>query len=74
MGETTSTWKDPLHSSDSEHPWMKDRNSKGRGGAFRINRGERSFISAPGDPTDGIAPSGMNASSVLSNPFDKHST
>ena len=43
MGETTSTWKVPLHSSDSEHPWMKRRESKGKGGAFDINRGERSF-------------------------------
>jgi len=43
MGETASTWNVPLHSSDSEHPWMKRRASKGKGGAFRINRGERSF-------------------------------
>jgi hypothetical protein len=43
MGETTSTWNVPLHSSDSEHPWMKRYNSKGKGGAFDIKRGERSF-------------------------------
>ena len=55
MGETASTWKDPLHSSDSEHPWMKRYNSKGKGGAFDINRGERSFIGSAGDPTAGIS-------------------
>ena len=43
MGETASTWKTPLHSSDSEHRWMKRYDSKGKGGAFDINRGERSF-------------------------------
>jgi hypothetical protein len=56
MGETTSTWKDPLHSSDTEHEWQKRYASKGKGGAFDINRGERSFISAPGNPTAGIGP------------------
>ena len=74
MGETTSTWKDPLHSSDSEHHWMKIRESKGKGGPFRINRGEHGFVSAPGDPTAGIEHPGVNASSVLTNPFDKHSS
>ena len=69
MGETTSTWSLPLHSSDSEHPWMKDRNSKGSGGPLRINRGEQSF---PRDADDAAGP-GANASSVLTNPFDKHS-
>ena len=43
MGETASTWKLPLHSSDSEHPWQKRFEQHGKGGAFRINRGERSF-------------------------------
>lgn len=54
MGETASTWKVPLHSSDSEHEWQKRRESRGKGGAFDIARGERSFISTPGDPTAGI--------------------
>lgn len=31
MGETASSWKLPLHSSDSEHPTMKRRESRGRG-------------------------------------------
>jgi hypothetical protein len=73
MGETTSTWSLPLHSSDTEHPRMKRRDSRGSGGPLRINRGEHNFISAPGDPTAGIEHPGVNASSVLTNPFDKHS-
>jgi hypothetical protein len=43
MGETASTWSLPLHSSDTEHHRQKVRESKGKGGAFDINRGERSF-------------------------------
>lgn len=31
MGETTSSWKLPLHSSDSEHPEQKRRESRGNG-------------------------------------------
>lgn len=73
MGETTSTWKDPLHSSDSEHEWQKRYASRGRSGAFRLNRsdGTRWSATTPGDPTAGIAGPGTNASSVLTNPFDK---
>jgi hypothetical protein len=71
MGETTSTWKDPLHSSDSEHHWMKIRESKGKGGPLRFDRtGGQSF---PEDADDADGP-GTNASSVLTNPFDKHSS
>jgi hypothetical protein len=69
VGETASTWKTPLHSSDSEHEDMKRYNSKGKGGAFRLNRGERSF---PRRISDLEGP-GTNASSVLTNPFDEHS-
>ena len=65
MGETTSTWSLPLHSSDSEHPWMKDRDSKGSGGPLRINRGERTF------------PEGLNLDTTSQtsnhNPFDTDS-
>lgn len=75
MGETASTWKVPLHSSDSEHPWMKYRDSKGRGGAFRLAGAKgRWSATTPGNPTSGIAGPGSNASSVLTNPFDKRST
>lgn len=62
MGETTSGWNVPLHSSDSEHPWMKRRESKGKGGAFRLNMGERKFPLTPAEATEGIQES---------NPFDK---
>ena len=65
MGETTSTWKVPLHSSDSEHPWMKVRESKGKGGPLDINRGERSFP-ARGDPD-------TSAQTSNHNPFDTDS-
>jgi hypothetical protein len=69
MGETASTWKLPLHSSDSEHEWMKIREEKGKGGAFRINRTGRTFPGARGNPIAGIDHPGVNASSVLTNPF-----
>ncbi len=62
MGETASTWKLPLQSSDSEHEWSKRYDSKGKGGAFRLNRGERSFPMKPSDAT----PSGTSEDS---NPF-----
>lgn len=68
MGETTSTWKVPLHSSDSEHPWMKDRDSTGKGGAFRLNRSERPFIGTTGNPTSGLGTSDTKEST---NPFGK---
>jgi hypothetical protein len=55
MGETASTWKVPLHSSDTEHEWQKRYASKGKGGAFDIARGERGFIGSEGDPTSGIS-------------------
>lgn len=34
MGETASTWKHPLHSSDSEHPEQTRRNFRGHGRAM----------------------------------------
>lgn len=76
MGETTSGWNVPLHSSDSEHRWMKRYNSKGKGGAFRIDRGGRAHIpqATAGDPANGATFPAGNASSVLTNPFDKHSS
>ena len=64
MGETASTWKVPLHSSDSEHEWQKRYDSKGKGGAFKINRGERAFPMQPSEATEGIQES---------NPFDADS-
>ena len=69
MGETASTWKLPLHSSDTEHEEQKRREEKGKGGAFRIERTGRTFVGAQGDPTVGLAPPGGNASSVLTNPY-----
>lgn len=76
MGETASTWKVPLHSSDTEHPWMRRREEKGKGAAFVINRtGETKLPQATaGDPTNGIQHPGVNASSVLSNPFHHQSS
>ena len=63
MGETTSSWNVPLHSSDSEHPWMKRRDSKGKGGAFKLNmRDGRQFPMTPAEAIPGIQES---------NPFDK---
>ena len=46
MGETASTWKTPLHSSDSEHELMKIREFKGDGQALKIDHGEREFTPA----------------------------
>ena len=77
MGETTSGWNVPLHSSDSEHHWMKIREEKGKGGALRINRGDTGGplpATMAGDPTNAIKGPGSKASSVLTNPFDKSST
>lgn len=60
MGETTSTWKLPLHSSDSEHPWQKRRGSKGRGGAFTIKRSEDTFPATTGNPLTRLTPGGRD--------------
>jgi hypothetical protein len=71
MGETASSWKTPLHSSDTEHEWQKRVEQKGKGGAFDIKREEHPSLLTPGDPTAGICGPGVNASSVLTNPFHK---
>jgi hypothetical protein len=63
MGETASTWKTPLHSSDSEHPEQTRRNFKGKGAPFDINRGERSFPRRLSDLD-------TNAQTSNHNPFD----
>ncbi len=67
MGETASSWNVPLHSSDSEHEWMKRNDSKGFGAAFKIKRGEQGFPPQKGDPLAGLTPS---TSSADSNPYD----
>lgn len=65
MGETASTWKTPLHSSDTEHEWQKRYESKGKGGAFRLNRGERTFP---------LTPAALDTRNLQeSNPFDADS-
>jgi hypothetical protein len=46
VGETASTWKTPLHSSDSEHEWSKIRDFKGDGQPLKIDHGERAFTPA----------------------------
>jgi hypothetical protein len=74
MGETASTWKVPLHSADSEHPWTKRYEEKGKGGQFRIQRSEEKFFAAQGNPTAGIEHPGVNASSVLTNPYHHQTT
>jgi hypothetical protein len=66
VGETASTWKLPLHSSDSEHHWMKIRESKGAGGPLGINRADGGGF--PDDYED-VEQMPHNGSSVLTNPF-----
>ena len=50
MGETASTWKTPLHSSDTEHEWQKRYESKGKGGPFRVSHAEGTFPVQRGNP------------------------
>lgn len=63
MGETASSWRTPLHSSGSEAPEMKRRESKGKGAPFEINRSERSFPRRLSDLD-------TNAQTSNHNPFD----
>jgi hypothetical protein len=54
MGEAASSWKTPLHSSGSEAPDQVRRESKGKGGAFDIEREGHESLLKQGDPTAGI--------------------
>ena len=73
MGETASSWRKPLHSSGTDAPDQTRRESKGGGGALRFKRDDDGQMpgTAGGDPIEGICGPGVNASSVLTNPFHK---
>jgi hypothetical protein len=74
MGEAASSWKLPLHSSDTEHPWQKRVAKKGMDHLVLSQEGGAFPAVKQGDPISGLSGPGTNASSVLTNPFDKRST
>ena len=73
MGEAASSWKIPLHSSDSEHEWQKRYAKKGMDHIVIAQEGGTLPQVEQGRPLARINGPGTNASSVLTNPFDKHS-